>query len=729
MASPSSHALNQVVRLFERGRLEEAAAACAAIVAAQPRNFDAMYFLGVIRGNQQRLAEAAHCFETAAALQPRSFAVHRNLGIAWGGLGRREAAIASFERALSLNPGDAATHGDLGAMLAESGQLDRALASFERAVALAPESPDALNNIGAALSALGRHEEAIAHFRRLVALRPRDPDAHSNLGAALNGTRRHDDAVLSCRRALALDTDHLPALNGLGAALAGSGQHEAALACFERALAVQPEDADAAVNAANALKSLKRYDAALARSGAVMARRPDDLAALTLCASLRRFVCAWPGLESIDARVIAAVRDAGAGVLPFVFITISDDPALQAVNARRYWRQRRVAAPALGERPPVAREKIRLGYLSADFHEHATARLAAELFELHDRARFEVVAFSSGPDDGSPMRRRLERAFDAFHDIRGAGDAAAAARIRDDKIDILVDLKGHTEDNRLEILARRPAPLQAHYLGYPGTLGVEFVDYLIADRFVAPPQTAQFFAEKLVYLPHSYQINDRRRPMGETPTRGECGLPEIGFVFCCFNNSYKITPTVFDVWMRLLKALPESVLWLLADNGVAEENLRREAAGRGIGPERLVFAPRLPLAHHLARHRLADLFLDTVPVNAHTTASDALWAGLPLLTCAGRSFVARVAGSLLRAVGLPELVTDDLPSYEACALSLARDPDRLAAIRTKLAAGRASAALFDADRTRRHLEAAYAAMWDIRCRGESPRPIDIPALA
>ena len=352
----------------------------------------------------------------------------------------------------------------------------------------------------------------------------------------------------------------------------------------------------------------------------------------------------------------------------------------------------------------------------------------AQLFEEHDRSRFEVFAFSYGDDDGTPMRRRLEQAFDGFFDVRGLGDDAIASRIREQEIDIMIDLTGHTAGSRLEILASRPAPVQLHYIGHPGTLGVDFIDYLIVDPFVVPPEEQRHYSEALVYLSQCYQANDRRRtPADRRPSRAEAGLPPDGFVFCCFNQTYKITPPLFDAWMRLLHADPDSVLWLLADNRWAEDNLRREAAARGVAPERLVFAPRLAAPEHLARHHLADLFLDTFPYNAHTTASDALWMGLPVLTNAGRGFASRVAGSLLHAVGLPELITQDLGEYERLALALAREPARLVAMRRHLEAVRATAPLFDIDRTRGEIEAAYQQMWEIAQRGEAPRSMVIGA--
>jgi predicted O-linked N-acetylglucosamine transferase (SPINDLY family) len=379
--------------------------------------------------------------------------------------------------------------------------------------------------------------------------------------------------------------------------------------------------------------------------------------------------------------------------------------------------------------PRGPKSRLKLGYLSADFHQHATAYLIAELFELHDRTRFEIWAYSYGADDGSALRQRLVRACDRFTDIGSSSYEAAARQIYADGIDVLVDLKGYTRGARTQILALRPAPIQVNYLGFPGTLGADFVDYIITDRFITPPDQEPFFTEQLVYLPDCYQANDRQRPIAEqTPTRRECSLPETGFVFCCFNNTYKITPEVFTIWMRLLQKLPDSVLWLLEANPAVATNLRREAAARGVALERLVFAPRMSLAEHLARHCRADLFLDTLPVTAHTTGSDALWAGLPVLTCAGETFASRVAGSLLTAIGLPELITHSLAEYEARALHLAVHPNELAALRERLAQNRLTAPLFDTPRFTRHLETAYRMMWEIYLKGEPPRQIKILPL-
>jgi predicted O-linked N-acetylglucosamine transferase (SPINDLY family) len=375
-------------------------------------------------------------------------------------------------------------------------------------------------------------------------------------------------------------------------------------------------------------------------------------------------------------------------------------------------------------------DKIRVAYLSADYHSHATAYLIAELIELHDRARFETIGVSFGLDDGSAIRKRLAGAFDRFLDVRAKSDREIAALLATLKVDIAVDLKGYTQDSRPDILSFRPAPIQAQWLGYPGTLGADFIDYVIADETVAPFEHAPFYSEKIIQLPGCYQVNDRKRAItARTPSRQEAGLPETGFVFCCFNNSFKILPPVFDVWMRLLQEVPGSVLWLLQDNAGAETNLRSAAAARGVNPARLIFAGRAKLEDHLARHRLADLFLDTLPYNAHTTASDALWTGLPVVTCQGNAFAGRVAASLLKAVGLPELVTQNLADYEALALRLAGDPAMLQGIRATLEANRLDHPLFDTDRFRRGIEAAYQRMWETWQRGEPAQIADPNAPA
>ena len=575
-------------------------------------------------------------------------------------------------------------------------QYDEALASYERALALKPDHVAALNNRGNVLSALRRAQEALASFDRAIALRPDFADAHSNRADALLALQRPDEALASADRALALKPGFVEAINSRGNALRGQKRYDEAARAFAQLAGSGP-----------------RFDHAL-----------GDLVDCELRS------CDWALVAAHAAQVTAAVADGRRAALPWIFLGVSGSAAAQLACARTFVADRFPAAATplwRGER--YRHDRIRVAYLSADFHEHATAHLIAGLFEAHDATRFELTAMSFGPDMNDPMRERLRRAFPRFLDVRDRSDRDVASMLHESEIDIAVDLKGFTANSRTGIFALRAAPLQVNYLGYPGTMGAPYIDYIIADRHVIPPDHDVHYAERVVRLPGAYQVNDARRRIAETaPTRAGAGLPESGFVFCCFNSNYKITPEIFAIWMRLLDRVPGSVLWLLEGNALASENLRREARRCGVAPERLIFAPTLPADQHLARHRLADLFLDTRPVNAHTTASDALWTGLPLVTCTDDAFAGRVAASLLHAVGLPELVAHDSERYEAIALQVATTPSLLAELRTRLARNPTTHPLFDTDRYRRHLEAAYTTMWEHWQSGLAPASFDVEPL-
>lgn len=456
--------------------------------------------------------------------------------------------------------------------------------------------------------------------------------------------------------------------------------------------------------------------------------RPDFPEALTELVHQRQHLCDWSGLDALQHRIREAVRAGVKSISPFHFLALQSDPGEQLLCARQWARKLETLARPRSltfQREPG--RTIRLGYISADFGEHAMGYHLAELFELHDRARFETVAFSIGPDDHSPMRQRLSRAFDRFVEIKHLPHRPAAELIREHEVDILVDLMGYTKDGRPEILAFRPAPVQVNWLGFPGTMGASFIDYIIADPFIIPDGFEGFYSEKIVRLPDSYQPNDRKRAVAPPQPRAAYDLPDDAFVFCSFNQAYKITPELFSAWMDILRQVPGSVLWLVRDHVRVAENLRREAEARGVSPDRLVFAPRLPLSEHLARYCVAGLALDTFPYTSHATASNALWAGCPVVTRAGETFASRVAGSLLRAAGLAELVTTDLEAYKALAVRLASRPDELARLKERLAAGRDSSALFDTPRFTRQLEQAYERMWQIHASGQ--QPADIPSSA
>ncbi len=552
---------------------------------------------------------------------------------------------------------------------------------------------------------------------------------------------QYTEAARLLNLALKRDPNFVPALLSLGTAELMSNRPAEAEAAVARAVALDPQNPQAHLLLGQSRQAQGKLAEAAASYTRTATLDPGNALALSSAVGIKQKSCDWAGIEPLEQALIATLKTGQAGghaggfaVEPLLMQHISDDPALHRLSSQRYWRDTVMAGvpPTKRTKPnqhkPRNRPRIRLGYLSVDLRQHAVACLIAELFELHDRSRLEVYGFSYGQDDKSAMRQRLSKAFDRFIDVRETTDEQFAARIASAEIDIAIDLTGYTEGARLAVLARRPAPLQCHFLGFPGTIGSDAVDYLFADHVVAPPGAEQHYTERLVRLPDSYQVNDRKRAVADSgPGRKEYGLPEDGVVFCSFNGQQKLSSRTLDIWVRVLAAVPGSVLWLYTDLPLAAANLRKEVAARGLDPARLIIAEKVPPAQHLARLRLADLFLDSLPYGAHTTGSDALWVGLPVLTCPGQAFAGRVGASLLTAVGMPELIATDIADYEAKAIALAREPARLADLRRRLIAGRDTAALFDTDRFRRNIEAAYTQMWARWQQGLPPAHIDLRA--
>ena len=754
-SGPANQTLSSAMQIalahHKAGRLPDAEKICREVLQTDPHNADALGMLGRIALHAGKNGPAADLLLQATRLQPsnpffpnelglaycglgmwdlaerscrQSLArkpdyaeAHYNLGIVLGRLGRLGEAERSYRQALALNPGFVEARGNLGTALASLGRPEEAVLSFRKALALRPGLALVHNNLGISLATLGRLEEAERSYREALAHKPDYAEAHNNLGNLLAGSGRLEEAERSYRQALTLKPDLAEAHYHLGIALISLGRLKEAEQSYRQALAHKPDYPDAYYDLGNVTGSLGRTEEAERNYRQALALRPDYPEALGQWVHKCQWLCAWSGL----ARHFAAMHQHAAlgkpGQLqPFCFLSLPDaDAGGQHACARQFAErayQSLISRPALhgaGLRSDSAR--LRIGYVSGDIRTHATSYLLAEIIECHDRRRVEVFGYSYGPDDKSQLRIRMQNAFDTFRDIQHDPNESAARRIAADGIDILVDLKGYTAGARMEIAALRPAPVQVSWLGYPGTLGHRrLADYLIGDPIVTPLEHAGHFSESLALMPHCYQPNDRQRAVGERPARAQAGLAETGFVFCCFCQPYKITPAMFDLWCRLLREVPGSLLWLLQSTPTAQNNLRREAAARGIAADRIVFAPLLPLGGHLGRLQLADLVLDTYPVTSHTTASDALWAGVPLVTMMGDSFVSRVAASILHAAGLPELVARDADSYHRLALELATQPERIRFFRTRLAANRMTCPLFDSERFARDLERLYQRM-------------------
>lgn len=594
-----------------------------------------------------------------------------------------------------------------------------------------PASIQVLLEAAMALYRARRFGEAVQAYETVLRLRPANFDATHMLGIMAMQVGDAPRAVAMISRAVRLDPKHAQAYANLGTAYSCANRPEEALRAYDQALKLDRRFTGVLHNRGAVLQRLGRYEEAAESFARLWEAAPDTDFALANLFENRRYACDWRDFERNAAGIVSGV-DAGHNMdRPFSFLSVSGSAARQHNNAKLHTAYLCPSiGPALwcGERYDHAR--IRVAYVSADFRDHVVMRLVTPILELHDRLRFFTIGVSLAPDDGSDILRRATRALDQFVNVSNLTDDAAAGTIRELEVDIAVDLTGYTDGCRPRIFARRPAPVSVNLFGFPGTMGAPFIDYLIADEFVVPESNCGFFSERVVRLPDTFQVNGQRSNVltePPTPSRAEAGLPEHGLVLCAFNNSYKLNPQCFDVWARIIRAVPESVLWLLGEGGGQQRRLRDEAVSRGVRAERLVFAKRIPYDRHLVRLRLADLFLDTLPFNAGATAGDVLWSGVPLLTCAGEAFASRMAGSVLNAVGMPELITRSPAEYEARAIELARDADQLAVLRARLAANRHTRPLFDMNRYCKHLEAAYISMWERSQRGDPPAGFDVPA--
>lgn len=635
--------------------------------------------------------------------------------------GRLGEAELLYRRILQAAPQQADTLHYLGVLLHQTGREDEGFALMSRALQIQPNQASFWGNIGALLSRMQRWQQAVPYLERALQLNADFLEGWQNLGTAYLSMGRYPQAGVCFEQILRLRPELASTWFHLGMTLHLQGKEKEALPHYQKALTLQPDFPEALLKLGNIHEGFKKPEDAIPFYQEALRLKPDYGEAIDFLLHAKMSVCDWDGIDSLFPRFPEAVRrDRGAWMRPFTLLSIPSTPEEQLLCAQQ-WAALECAVPLQMQRQrpfehaPRQSERLRIGYVSGDFFGHAVANLMVELFELHDRTRFEIRAYSWSKQDNSAVRARIVQSADAFIEVGGLHYEEIARRIHQDQVDILVDLKGYTTDPRTEIFALRPAPIQVNWLGYPGTMGADFIDYLVADPFLIPEGAEAGYSERVMRMPHCYQINDRRRPIQEpAPSRAAVGLPETGFVFCCFNQLYKILPEMFAVWMRLLRETPGSVLWLMGQHPRAMDNLKRAAQMHGVDSTRLLFAPKAPIADHLARYRLADLALDTFPYTSHTTASDALWAGCPIATCAGSTFASRVAGSILTSAGLPELVTTSLGDYEALLLALAHDPQRREALRRKVQANRDNCPLFDSPRFARDLEVLYERMWEER---------------
>ncbi|MBF0461994.1 MAG: tetratricopeptide repeat protein [Magnetococcales bacterium] len=718
--------------LQQTGRQEEAIACYQQALTLKPDFYMALCSLGNAHYAQRHWDAAITCYQQALTIKPDLHEALSNLGNVWQEKGQLDTAIDCYQKALAIEPNAYDAYNNMGLARHEKGQLEQAIACYQQALAIKPDFQEALSNMGNTLQTQHKEAEAIACYQQALTINPHSYTALSNLGNVLRDQGRLTESIDLYQRALAIQPDLYEAHCNLGNAWVKLGRMADAMACYRRALAIKPDFYMALGNLGFALQDQGEIEESIACYQQAIAVKPDNLAAYGSLLHQMQHVCDWSTFQARYERMIALFQTGQGEINPFFFISLPCSAALQRQSATQWAADKYPAQPPLfTARPPDHRPaRLKIGYLSCDFQDHATVQLMAELFELHNRDRFEIIAYSYGTDPGTQGRQRIMAACDTFVDLLTVAHREAAQRILDDGVHILVEMKGYTKDSRLEIPACRPAPIQVSWLGYPGTVGGTFIDYILSDPFVTPPGSEAHFTEKIVRLPDCYQPNDRQRAIDPRPlTRQACGLPEGGLLFASFNKTYKLNAPLFAAWMRILRATPESILWLWESNLCAAANLRREAEAQGVAGSRLFFAPFLPSAQHLARYRLVDLVLDTFPCNSHTTGSDALWAGCPMVTCAGETFASRVAGSLLRNVGLSELVTHSLPEYEALILALAHHPERLVALRRQLHDHLPTAPLFDTPRYAGHLEAAYEAMWQRFQAGLPPDHIDVPPLA
>ena len=726
--------------------------------------------LGNVFIDQGSIVKAISTYRKALDIKPDYAEAHYNLGSAFKEQGELNKAISCFKKALEIKPEYAEAFNNMGNVFKSQGELNKAISCYHRALNIKPEYAEVFNNMGNALKGQGDLNEAISCFKKALEIKPEYAEAFNNMGAVFQNQGELSKAMTCCQKALEIKPEYAEAFNNMGTVYQGKGALRKAITCYKKALEFKPEYAEAFNNMGTvfqaqgelsnafscyrkALKIKQEYAEVYYNLGITLIEqgelleaifyyqraldiKPDYAEAYSGLFYQLQQTCAWQKLEGMTAKLddftnAALEKGDRAPENPFASLAINTDPSCNYAVAKSWSLDIDKAMSGLKIHFPFdgrksGKTKITIGYLSNDFRNHAMAHLTLSLYGLHNRDEFKIFCYSYGEDDSSYYRIRIRQDCDKFVDIRNLGHADAARTIYEDQVDILVDLKGYLRRGRLEISALRPAPIQVRYLGLAGTTGAHFFDYIITDRIVTPEEHSQYYTENFVYMPHCYQINDHTQRISDKDwNKSDFKLTDGNFIFCSFNQGYKIEPVMFNAWMDILRQVPESVLWLQRESEITENNLRLEAERRGVKPARLIFSEKLLKDEHLGRLRLADLALDTRIVNGAITTSDALWAGAPVITLQGSHFASRMSSSILIAIGLPELITHTLEEYVSLAVDIAHNPDKLQMIRRKIMKNRLEGPLFDTPGFARNLEKAYKEMWEIFIAGQRPGQIEI----
>ena len=726
--------------LMDQGELKKAVLCYHKTVELKQDCAEAYFYLGSIYNELNEPDTSISFYEKVLQIDPRFYQACYNMGNIYYSRDDSEKAIQCYQRAIDIKPDFFEALHNLGVTYQSRKDADEAIAAFKKTLQIKPDYAEAYYNMGNALHAKGLDQEAVFSYQQAIGIKTDYVAAYHNLGRVFYGLDMPDQSMSCYKKAIRLNPGHTDVLYDMGLLYRDQDQLDEMIACYEKALMIKPALPHPYLNLAIAYKVREDVDKAVCCCRKALRIQPDFAEAKAYLVQLYQHACEWKEVEKlfviVDKLNEKALKNGlKTPELPMLSLRRHDDPSINYAVAKSWCYDISMCAKKqktvfLYRNKKLQRSKLTIGYLSSDFKNHAVTHLSLGLYGLHNRDEFKILCYSCGKDDGSYYRERIREECDEFIDLSDLSNIDAAKRINKDKVDILVDMMGHTRGNRLGISALRPAPVQAGYLGFLGTTGADFIDYIITDKIVTPENHAPYYSESFAYLPHCYQINDCNLKIAENNfKKADLGLPDNGFVFCSFNQPYKIDSLIFAGWMNILQQVPDGILWLLRQNKTAENNLRRGAEARGISPERLVFAGAMSIEEHLARLKFADLALDTRTYNGGATTSNALWVGVPVITLKGNHFVSRMSSSSLSAIGLPELITTKLEDYESLAVSLALNPDKLNAICRKLAANRLTEPLFDTPRFVKNLETAFKKMWNIYAAGQRPRIIEVPETA